>query len=124
MTIATRIYIIPIFLWSTLVNHSLHNHFHLRRAGFDAWVEKVKQSPDTLNTTAAFNELAKPSQKNPVTYYSSVKPMLFQETISKFGHTGRGIKNEFMTESEVILKLTGTLVGKASSLTVAIPCSG
>ena len=38
----------------------------------------------------AFNELAKPSQKNPVTYYSSVKPMLFQETISKFGHTGHG----------------------------------
>ncbi|HBI3647260.1 TPA: COX aromatic rich motif-containing protein, partial [Proteus mirabilis] len=60
------------------------------RAGFDAWVAKVKQSSDTLNTTAAFDELAKPSQKNPVTYYSSVKPMLFQETISKFGHTGHG----------------------------------
>src|SRR4051812_33211021 len=29
MTMATMMYMIPIFLWSTEVSHSLHSHFHL-----------------------------------------------------------------------------------------------
>ncbi|WP_108651315.1 cytochrome o ubiquinol oxidase subunit II [Dongshaea marina] len=51
---------------------------------FDQWVKKVKQSPDTLKTTQAFNQLAAPSENNPVAYYSSVKPQLFQEIIAKY----------------------------------------
>ena len=35
-----------------------------------------------------------------------------------------GMKNEFITVSEVILKLTEVSVGNATSLMVAIPCSG
>ena len=35
-----------------------------------------------------------------------------------------GMKNEFITESEVILKFTGVLTGKAISLMVATCWSG
>ncbi|CDG20112.1 Ubiquinol oxidase subunit 2 [Xenorhabdus poinarii G6] len=73
------------------------------RAGFDEWVQKVKASPKTLDTVQTFNELAKPSQNNPVEYFSSVKPQLFQETIAKFmgdmGHGGmHGMANHGKTE--------------------------
>ena len=51
---------------------------------FDQWVAKVKESPNTLNTTDDFNKLAKPSENNPVEFFSSVKPNLFQDTIAKF----------------------------------------
>ncbi len=62
------------------------------RAGFDEWVQKVKASSKTLDTVQAFNELAKPSENNPVEYFSSVKPNLFQETIAKFmGDMGHGM---------------------------------
>jgi cytochrome o ubiquinol oxidase subunit 2 len=52
---------------------------------FDAWVTKVKGSSDTLDT-AAYEALAKPSEKVPVTYYSSVKPNLFDNIIAKWKH--------------------------------------
>ncbi|MBC3379315.1 cytochrome o ubiquinol oxidase subunit II [Serratia fonticola] len=51
---------------------------------FDQWVNKVKGSPNTLDTTSDFNKLAEPSENNPVEYFSSVKPNLFKETIAKF----------------------------------------
>ncbi|WON76197.1 cytochrome o ubiquinol oxidase subunit II [Serratia sp. UGAL515B_01] len=51
---------------------------------FEQWVAKVKESQNTLNTINDFNELAKPSENNPVEYFSSVKPNLFKETIAKF----------------------------------------
>ncbi|PVZ87344.1 cytochrome o ubiquinol oxidase subunit II [Serratia sp. S1B] len=55
---------------------------------FNQWVVKVKASPKTLDTTADFNKLAEQSENHPVTYFSSVKPNLFQETIAKFmGHS-------------------------------------
>jgi len=47
-------------------------------AEFDAWVKHVKQSPETLNT-ATFNTLVQASTKNPVTYYSAVKPNIFTQ---------------------------------------------
>ena len=53
---------------------------------FDEWVQKVKASPKTLDTMQAFDELAKPSQKVPVTYFSSVKPNLYADIVMKFGH--------------------------------------
>jgi len=50
---------------------------------FDAWVDKAKQSSDTLDA-ATYEKLAKPSQKVPVTYYSSVEPNLFDKIIDKY----------------------------------------
>jgi len=50
---------------------------------FDAWVEKVKQSGTALDE-AAYAELAKPSSKVPVTYYSSVEPNLFDKIIATY----------------------------------------
>ncbi|MDU6409939.1 MAG: cytochrome o ubiquinol oxidase subunit II [Yersiniaceae bacterium] len=51
---------------------------------FDNWVAKVKQAPNTLNSTDEFNKLAAPSEAHPVEYFSSVKSGLFQEVIGKF----------------------------------------
>ena len=50
---------------------------------FAEWVAKVKQSPDSLQW-ADYKALAKPSEQNPVAYYSSVKPDLYQDIINQF----------------------------------------
>ncbi|WP_324352756.1 ubiquinol oxidase subunit II [Methyloceanibacter sp.] len=55
------------------------------KADFDAWVEKVKQSAKALDA-AAYEALAKPSQKVPVTYFSGVEPGLFDKIIAKYSH--------------------------------------
>jgi len=47
---------------------------------FNAWVQKAKQSPNAMDA-AAYNALAVPSEKNPVAYYSSVTPKLFDKII-------------------------------------------
>ena len=52
---------------------------------FDAWVEKAKQSSQSLDA-ATYTELAKPSQKVPVTYFSGVEPDLFDSIIAKYSH--------------------------------------
>lgn len=49
--------------------------------GFDAWVAKVKASQETLGT-AAYRQLAKPSENNPVEYYSQVQPSLFADIVA------------------------------------------
>lgn len=43
-----------------------------------------EKSPNTLNTTNDFEKLAKPSENNPVEYFSSIKPALFKGIIGKF----------------------------------------
>jgi len=50
---------------------------------FDAWVAKVKQSPDRLDA-ATYRALAMPSSKHPVTYYSAVEPKLFDKIVVKY----------------------------------------
>jgi cytochrome o ubiquinol oxidase subunit 2 len=50
---------------------------------FDAWVAKVKQSPNTLDATA-YVALAKKSIAHPVTYYSTFEPNLFDKIIAKY----------------------------------------
>jgi cytochrome o ubiquinol oxidase subunit 2 len=55
----------------------------LSREEFEAWVEKAKRSPDTLDL-ARFEDLEKPSVGYPVTYFSSVKPGLFDSIIRKY----------------------------------------
>jgi cytochrome o ubiquinol oxidase subunit 2 len=55
----------------------------LSREEFEAWVQKAEQSPDTLDL-ARFEDLEKPSVGYPVTYFSSVKPDLFDSIIRKY----------------------------------------
>ncbi|MEJ2644097.1 MAG: ubiquinol oxidase subunit II [Gammaproteobacteria bacterium] len=50
---------------------------------FKNWVEKIKQSGSNLGM-AKLKELEKPSRVNPVTYYSSVRPHLFDYIIHKY----------------------------------------
>lgn len=50
---------------------------------FDQWVKKVKQSPKKLSL-AAYKQLAKDSENNPVTYYSSAANHLFKKIIVKY----------------------------------------
>jgi cytochrome o ubiquinol oxidase subunit 2 len=50
---------------------------------FEAWVAKVKASPDTLDTKT-YEQLAKPSAKVPVTYYSDVESTLFDKIIARW----------------------------------------
>lgn len=52
-------------------------------ADFDAWVQKVKASGNVLNDET-YAELKKPSENNPVTYYSSVKPGLFHDLVMHY----------------------------------------
>jgi len=52
----------------------------LSQQGFDAWVAKVKASPQALGA-ADYEQLARPSEHNPVAYYSQVQPDLFAEII-------------------------------------------
>ena len=52
---------------------------------FDAWVAKVKQSPDKLDA-ATYRALAGPASGHPVTYYSAVEPNLFDTIVAKYRH--------------------------------------
>ncbi len=59
----------------------------VNREDFDAWVEKVRTSPDALDL-ATYEQLVKPSEAHPVTYYASYAPGLFAATISKYNPFG------------------------------------
>ena len=59
----------------------------LSRDQFKAWVRKTRQSPHKLNQ-ARYEELEKPSTRYPVTYFSSVKPGLFDDIVRKYMPTG------------------------------------
>jgi cytochrome o ubiquinol oxidase subunit II len=55
-------------------------------ASFNQWVDKVKQSPNTLDNMASFNKLAAPSQFHQVEYFSSANPGLYGNVIAKFAN--------------------------------------
>lgn len=57
-------------------------------AQFLRWVSKVKHSPKKL-TPLAYKKLRKPSEKNPVAYYSSSKRGIFTMAIMKYRGTPR-----------------------------------
>lgn len=52
-------------------------------AEFNEWVEEVKRSPLQL-ASSTYDELAKPSEHNPVTLYSSVEEDLFNKIVMKY----------------------------------------
>ncbi len=57
------------------------------REEFESWVQKVRQAPEKLDLDR-YERLAKPSVGyHPVTYFSSVKPDLFEYILRKFDPT-------------------------------------
>lgn len=51
---------------------------------FQSWVQKIRQSPEKLDLER-YEKLAKPSAGyHPVTYFSSVKPGLFEHILNKY----------------------------------------
>jgi len=56
------------------------------REGFDAWVEKVRQSQQTLDPTR-YKTLEQPSESTPVILFSSVKSGLFDTILHQFNPT-------------------------------------
>lgn len=65
-------------------------HFEVQamsQADFDAWVARAKQGGTKLDSTT-YPALAARSRANPVTYYSTVEPRLFDSIIDKYRHSG------------------------------------
>ncbi|MDG9883774.1 ubiquinol oxidase subunit II [Pseudomonas sp. GD04058] len=60
----------------------------LDRAGFDAWVARVRASGQTLDQ-AGYTRLARPSVAHPVEHYASVDEHLFQSLIDKYQGVNR-----------------------------------
>ncbi len=63
------------------------------REEFDAWIQKAKQSPHTLDL-AQFEELRKPTSGYPVTYYSSVEPDLFDHIVGSYSSDGKNMRHK------------------------------
>ena len=53
------------------------------QGNFDAWVERVKKSPQAL-TTGTFNDLNQPSQNVPPEYFSSTQKDLYTTIVMKY----------------------------------------
>ena len=65
-------------------------HFEVKamsQADFDAWVARAKQGGARLDATT-YPALAAKSRANPITYYSTVEPNLFDSIIDKYRHSG------------------------------------
>ena len=65
-------------------------HFEVQamsQADFDAWVARAKQGGAVLDATT-YPALAAKSRANPITYYSTVEPKLFDSIIDKYRHSG------------------------------------
>jgi cytochrome o ubiquinol oxidase subunit 2 len=50
---------------------------------FEKWVKNVRRSPDEL-TIATYNQLAKPTRKNSVAFFSFVESTLYQRILNKY----------------------------------------
>ena len=55
----------------------------ISRSQFEAWVQNTRKSQDKLDQSR-YEELAKPSVRYPITYFSAVKPNLFDDIIGKY----------------------------------------
>lgn len=56
---------------------------------FEAWVEEVRNSPDTLTYPEGYQALAEPSVDHPVEYFSEVTPNTYNRIVQSF-NDGRG----------------------------------
>jgi cytochrome o ubiquinol oxidase subunit 2 len=61
------------------------------QADFDAWVKTAQVSKRAL-TFDAYNELAKPTEKTPVAYFSNVEPLLYATVLDKYMDKASGIR--------------------------------
>jgi cytochrome o ubiquinol oxidase subunit 2 len=77
---------------------------------YEEWVQKVKQSPDTLDL-ARYGKLEKPSTGYPVSLFSSVEPDLFDHIIRKFAKTMNMNPGDMNIESKAIHFKSGVLEG-------------
>lgn len=50
---------------------------------FDKWIKSIQQSGDILDN-AAYNNLLKPSEKNPAAFYSEYEPDLYAKMLMKY----------------------------------------
>ena len=74
----------------------MHFKFHgLSQDGFDAWVAKVKQGGKPLDV-AGYQQLEKPSEEVPVTYFSAVKPGLYDSILNLCADPGKMCMNQMM----------------------------
>jgi cytochrome o ubiquinol oxidase subunit 2 len=55
------------------------------RPEFDNWIRQARKSPLTLNQ-ATYQTLEQPSSKNPVAFYASVDPGLFNGVVKQYMH--------------------------------------
>jgi cytochrome o ubiquinol oxidase subunit 2 len=55
--------------------------------GFNAWLAKVRAARQSLGERA-YVRLAKPSENDPVAYYSQVQPNLFADIVAGRAHAG------------------------------------
>jgi cytochrome o ubiquinol oxidase subunit 2 len=53
-------------------------------AEFDAWVDKVREAPQTLFYPQEYEDLARPTRDHPVEYFSDVSPRLYEKIIDSF----------------------------------------
>ena len=77
---------------------------------YEVWVQKVKQSPDTLDP-ARYEELEKPSTGDPVSLFSSVEPDLFHRIIHKYDKAINLNPDVMNRKSDVIHLKTGASEG-------------
>ena len=61
------------------------------QAAFDAWIAKVKASPDRLNL-GGYGALSSPSSKDRVRYFSDVEPLLYSAVLDKYMDKSSGMK--------------------------------
>nr|WP_251978477.1 ubiquinol oxidase subunit II [Salinicola sp. S1-1-2] len=73
---------------------------------FDAWIDQVGQSSETMMFPEDYNELAEESIDNPVEYFSQVSPDLYENLIRSFksgqdshGSVNHGEHNESQEQS-------------------------
>ncbi|MBL7250370.1 ubiquinol oxidase subunit II [Alloalcanivorax marinus] len=79
--------------------------FHgLSDEDFDAWIAKVKASPNAL-TRDVYRELEQPSQANPVTYYASADETLYHDILNRCLESGDVCMDEMMAFTELGLTM-------------------
>ena len=69
----------------------------LRPADFQAWVQKVKGAARPLDQNS-YAQLAKPSTRHPVTYYSAVQERLFLDIVDKYEGMNKADKRRGQTQ--------------------------
>jgi cytochrome o ubiquinol oxidase subunit 2 len=71
------------------------------QGNFDAWVERVKQSPQAL-TTDSFNDLNQPTQNVPPEYFSSTETNLYTTIVMKYmAHPSESADMQSMPETNL-----------------------